>query len=140
VTIPFHASPPANPRVSDDAEGAGAAAARRLAVFFSATHSAVSVAGVIWPVVYGFALGPGGRSRRVRVLAAVDSVPALAVLHAATTGGPLRDRLRIGAGSDLARALVLGYGFPASSRAGRTALVAASLAGATTAAIISTRV
>lgn len=134
MEINSHASPPPNHPRSD------AAATRRLAVFFSATHSAVSVAGVVRPAVYGFALGPGGRSRRVRALAAVDGLPALAVLHAALTGGPLRSRLRIGAGSDLARAAVLGYGFPESRRLGRAALIVASLAGAATATALSTRV
>lgn len=116
------------------------AAARRASVFFSATHSAVSFAGVAKPMVYGFALGRDGRGGRVRLLAGLDAVPALAVLHAALRDGPLRTRLRWGAGSDLARAAIIASGFRRAPRAGRALLVGASLAGAATAATLSTRV
>lgn len=110
--------------------------ARGAALAFGAVHVGVCAAGLVRPELYG----PGLRAdaRRLRALAAADAPFAGAVAHAALTGRPLEERLRVGACSDLARAAAFLRLSPPTP--GRTLLVAASVAGAATATALSFRV
>ena len=110
---------------------------RLLALFFGATHALVAAAGVVRPTLYGFAVGRRAGAGRVRVIAALDAPFALAVADGALRGRPLTVRLRAGAASDVARAVAFATLFPGAPRTGRAALVAASLAGASTALVLS---
>ncbi len=123
--------------------------ARRLALAFGAAHVAVCAAGLVEPRAYGLGTATGPRSRRrLRALAAVDAVFAGSVAAAAVRGRPLRRRLLLGAGSDVGRAVALLAWIPADgrpngrrrARRSRVLLVAASLAGASTATVLSGRV
>lgn len=110
---------------------------RLIALFFGATHALVAVVGVVRPALYGFALGRRAGTGRVRVIAALDAPFALAVAEGALRGRPLTTRLRAGAASDIGRAVAFATLFPGAPRAGRAAIVAASLAGASTALVLS---
>ncbi len=110
--------------------------ARGAAFAFGAVHVGVCAAGLADPKLY--APGVAADPRHLRVLAALDAPFAGSVAHGVLTGRPTAARLRVGALSDLARAAAFMRLSPPTM--GRTMLVAASVAGATTATALSFRV
>ena len=109
---------------------------RGIALGFGATHVAMCAAAAAAPVAYGrpwlgeTAATPAARAA-LRGLAVCDALPALLVVDAVLRRRPLRARLAVGVVSDLGRATAALSGRPHAPAAGNTAMIAASLAGAT---------
>ena len=109
---------------------------RVIALGFGATHVLMCAAAAAAPVAYGrpwlgeSAEAPAARAA-LRGLAVCDALPAVLVVDAVVRRRPLAARLAVGVVSDLARAATALTARPQAPAAGNTAMIAASLAGAT---------
>jgi len=109
---------------------------RVIAFGFGATHVLMCAAAAAAPVAYGrpwlgdSAQAPAARAA-LRGLAVCDALPAVLVVDAIVRRRPLAARLAVGVVSDLARAATALTARPHAPAAGNTAMIAASLTGAT---------
>jgi hypothetical protein len=109
---------------------------RLIALGFGATHVLMCAAAAAAPVAYGrpwlgdSAEAPAARAA-LRGLAVCDALPAVLVVDAVVRRRPLAARLAVGVVSDLGRAATALTGRRAAPAGGNTAMIAASLAGAT---------
>lgn len=109
---------------------------RGIALGFGATHVLMCTAAAVAPVAYSrpwlgdTAATPAARAA-LRGLTVCDALPAVLVVDAVVRRRPLRARLAVGIVSDLARAATALTARPHAPAVGNTAMIAASLAGAT---------
>lgn len=109
---------------------------RAIALGFGATHVAMCAAAAAAPAAYGRPwLGKTADAAAARAalrgLAICDALPAVLVVDAVLRRRPLRARLAVGIVSDLGRAAAALSGRPQAPAAGNSAMIAASLTGAT---------
>jgi hypothetical protein len=114
---------------------------RAAALAFGAAHVAGGVAGTLAPGALGRPwLGPGADApvarAALRAFWACDALPAALTVDAVVRGRPLRARLAAGIASDLARIAAALSAREVAPRRGSAAMVAASAAGALTAAAL----
>lgn len=109
---------------------------RAIALGFGATHVAMCAAGAAAPVAYGRpwlgdSAGTPAARAALRGLAIADALPAVLVVDAVVRHRPLRARLAVGVVSDLGRAVTALTARSQAPARGNSAMVAASLTGAT---------